>query len=407
MVAGAAGVAALGACWLRQRGNLPLSGRTVLITGGSRGLGLVLAREFGRRGCSVAICARDDRELASASLDLRRRGVRVLALRADVSDAEAVADLVSEVEGQLGPIDVLVNNAGVIQVGPAATMSSSDFDDAMDVIFRGTLNTTLEVVPRMIERERGRIVNITSIGGRVPVPHLLPYVCAKSAVVGFSEGLSTELSGTGVRVTTVVPGLMRTGSAANARFKGDDEAEFTWFALAASTPLTSMSAERAARRIVRAARRGETFVVLTWQAKLMRLAHDLLPSATVAALGMAGRLLPPPELAPTRGGATGGAGTRGMKLAHPLAPSALTALGNRAARRNNEYGGTPEPSPEHAHKAGLPVREGRRHFRSDGGSGPSGRGGSPVRGSPVAARNSASNRSAGSTRSGEEQGRQR
>lgn len=352
LAAGAAGLA-LGALWLRQRTDLPLSGRTVLITGGSRGLGLVLAREFGERGCSVAICARDERELASAGLDLRRRGIRTLALRADVSDPEAVADLVDEVEQRLGPIDVLVNNAGIIQVGPAASMSSSDFDDAMDVIFRGTLNTLLELAPRMVERGRGRIVNVTSIGGRVPVPHLLPYVCAKFAVVGLSEGLSAELAGTGVRVTTVVPGLMRTGSAANARFKGKPEAEFTWFALAASTPLTAMSAARAARRIVRAARRGERFVVLTWQAKLLRLAHDLLPSATMAVLETVGRVLPATDPAGAHSDDTRDAGIRGMKLAHPLAPSVLTALGNRAARRNNEYGGTPEPSPEHAHQAGL------------------------------------------------------
>ena len=106
----------------------------------------------------------------------------------------------------------MVNNAGMIQVGPLATTTKEDFVTALDVMFWGTLYPTLAVLPQMRARGRGHIVNITSIGDLVSVPHLLPYTCAKFAAVGLSEGLRAELGPVGIRVTTVVPGLMRTGS---------------------------------------------------------------------------------------------------------------------------------------------------------------------------------------------------
>lgn len=334
----------------------------VAITGGSRGLGLVLAREFGALGCPVAICARDEKELERAREDLEGRGVRVLAVRCDLTRPEEVEDFVEETESRLGPIHALVNNAGIIQVGPLSSLSRGHFERAMALNFGGALNASLAVLPGMLERGRGRIVNITSIGGRVPVPHLHPYTCSKFAMFGFSEGLRVELAGTGIKVTTVVPGLMRTGSPAHALFTGSARDEFAWFSLASALPLTTTSAERAARRIVRAARRGEAFVTLTWQAKLLRVAHDLFPSLTVDLLGLAGRLLPGtpmPEGAapaePSKGRPHPDDAVLGMKLAHPLAPSPLTALATRAGRRNNEYGGTPRPAPAHARQAGLPA----------------------------------------------------
>lgn len=302
----------------------------------------------------MAICARDDLELDRAAADLERYGTRVLARRCDVTRAVEVDRLVEEVTKELGPPDVLVNNAGLIQAGPLSVLDRDDFDAAMDVNFRGTLNATLSVLPDMLERGGGRIVNITSIGGRVPVPHLLPYTCSKFAAVGLSEGLRVELAGTGIRVTTVVPGLMRTGSPPNAWFKGRKEAEFAWFALSDATPLTAMSAERAARRIVSAARRGEAFVTLSWQARLVRAAHDVSPTLFVAAMGIVNRLLPRGD-EPGEEGRDGREAVRGMELAHPLVPSPLTTLMNRAARKNNEYGGRPRPSPAHARAAGVVI----------------------------------------------------
>jgi NAD(P)-dependent dehydrogenase (short-subunit alcohol dehydrogenase family) len=340
---GAAGL--LGWQALRMLRSEDLTNRVVLVTGGSRGLGLLLAREFAARGCRIAVCARDTEELDAAARYLRRHGADVLALPCDVGDRAQVADLVEWVTTRFGRIDILVNNASIIQVGPLASMTLEDFEDAMAVNFWGTVYATLEVLPQMRRRGEGRIVNITSIGGKVAVPHLLPYDCAKFATVGFSQGLRAELSRYGISVTTVVPGLMRTGSPVNAFFKGEAEKEFSWFSLGSATPVSAMSAERAARRIVDAAARRDAEITLSWQAKLLRLAHDLFPGTVNDVLGMVNRLLP------THDGPTGT--VRGMHLSSQVAPSAITAPMNRAAREFNQFAGVPEPSPEHARRIGL------------------------------------------------------
>lgn len=337
---------------LRERRAGDLAGSVVLITGGSRGLGLLMAREFARHGCRIAICARDARELEHARRDLERRGAEVLALQCDVSLRDRVEDLVHEVSARFGRVDVLVNNASIILVGPIETMTVEDFEHAMAVNFWGSVYATLAVLPQMRARRSGRIVHITSVGAKVAVPHLLPYDCAKFAARGFSEGLRAELARDGISVTTIVPGLMRTGSPVNAFFKGEQAKEFAWFSLGDALPITAMSAERAARRIVEATRRREGEVTLSWQARLLGLVHDLFPGATADLLGLVNRALPKADGA--------GAGmVRGMELATRLAPSPLTALMNRAAREYNQFAGAPVPTPEHAEKIGL----GRRHGR--------------------------------------------
>lgn len=341
-------VAFLGWRAVRRMRAVDLRGQVVAITGGSRGLGFLLAQEFARQGCRVAICARDDEELRRAGERLAAMGAQVLASTCDVSRREEVERWVGEVERAYGRLDVLVNNASVIQVGPLESMTLEDFEEALAVNFWGGVYATLAVLPGMRERRAGRIVNVTSIGGKVAVPHLLPYDCAKFALVGFSEGLRSELAKEGITVTTVVPGLMRTGSPVNALFKGDQTKEFAWFSLGDATPVTAMDARRAARRIVEATRLGEAEVTLTWQAKLLRLGHDLFPGATADLLGLVNRLLPD-------GGPESGT-ARGMELASPVSPSPLTAMMNRAARENNEFGGRALPSEEHADRIGLSER---------------------------------------------------
>ena len=242
---------------LQRVREMDLEGRVVIITGGSRGLGFLLAREFLRQGANVAICARDTEELLLAERELEGIGGQVFAYRCDVSDPSEVEQFVQLVSRRLGPPDVLVNNAGVLEVGPLESMDHDDFRKAMDVMFWGVLNPTLAVLPYMREKHSGRIVNITSIGGLVSMPHLLAYCSAKFAATGFSEGLRAELAGTGIRVTTVSPGLMRTGTHVNAYYKGHGREEFRWLSLMDGAPVISMDAERAARQIVRAAKRGE------------------------------------------------------------------------------------------------------------------------------------------------------
>jgi NAD(P)-dependent dehydrogenase (short-subunit alcohol dehydrogenase family) len=304
-------------------------GKTVLITGGSRGLGLVLARHFVAEGTKVAICARDAAELERAFEDLTGRGGRVVTVPCNLTVPEQVNEMVAVAEERLGPVDLLVNNAGIIGIGPVDHMTPDDFRKAMAGNFYSALHCILAVLPGMRGRRAGRIVNITSIGGKVSLPHLLPYSASKFALVGLSEGLRAELAKDGIVVTTIVPGLMRTGSPRQAEVKGQVRKELAWFSISDALPLASISAERAARTIVRAVRRGYK-VILSVPAKIGVWVHGLLPGLTADALALTNRTLPAP----------GGAGSRGVPaedIVPPPAPKWLTALNDRAAERNNEF----------------------------------------------------------------------
>lgn len=308
-----------------------LEGDTAVVTGASRGLGLLIARELARRGCRLVLCARDAEELERAAGRLRAEGATVAAVPADVTAPDTPDLLVDTAARLYGGVDLLVNNAGVIQVGPLEAMRLEEFRSAMEIMFFGPLRLTLAVLPQMRARGDGRIVNVTSIGGRVAAPHLLPYDAAKFAATGLSEGLRAELASQGISVTTVVPGLMRTGSHGAAEFFGRSDREYAWFAGAASMPLLSMNAERAARAVVRAAERRAPEVVLTPAAKLAVRMHGVAPATTTRAMSLAARLLPAPD---GRGGPMAGteaAGALGSRLV-----DRLTTLSDRAARRNNE-----------------------------------------------------------------------
>ena len=306
-----------------------LHGKTVLITGGSRGLGLALGREFVSRGACVAICARDVEELERASSDLVRPSRPVLALPCDVSNMEEVGRMAEAVREHFGAIDVLVNNAGVIEVGPVETMTMADYEEALDINLRGPLHTMLAVIPEMRQRGEGRIVNITSIGGKIAVPHMTPYTTSKFALVGLSKAMRAELAKDGIVVTTVCPGLMRTGSPRNATFKGQHRSEYAWFSISDSLPLLTVSAERAARRIISACQRGEAEVIFPIQAKLAAMFDAIAPELTAALLGFVNRLMP-------AAGGVGSARVKGSESQSSLSPSWLTLLGDRAARHYNE-----------------------------------------------------------------------
>jgi NAD(P)-dependent dehydrogenase (short-subunit alcohol dehydrogenase family) len=329
LMAAGAGALLAGRAVARRLFGYSLRGKVVLITGGSRGLGLVMAREFAAEGARIAICARRPEELEAARADLRRQGAEVMAVPCDVTDRAQVNELVNVVRDHFGRIDVLVNNAGVIQVGPVEVMTMEDYEVAMKTHFWGPLFMTLAVLPEMRRRREGRIVNITSIGGKISIPHLVPYSASKFALVGLSEGLRAELLKDGVVVTTVCPGLMRTGSPRNALFKGRHRAEYAWFAISDSLPVTSMSAVRAARQIVAATRRGDAEVVLSIQAQLAARFHGLFPGTTADLLAIVNRLLP-------AAGGIGRARAKGKDSQSRLAPSLLTALSEQAAVKNNE-----------------------------------------------------------------------
>ncbi len=307
-----------------------LAGEIVLITGGSRGLGLALARAFAKEKCSIAICARDKKELAEAAERLRSRGAKVFTYPCDVSKQDEVRSMIDAVMRHYGRIDTLVNNAGIIQVGPAEEFHASDFEAAMGVIFWGTVYPSLAVLPRFIGRRNGRIVNISSIGGQVGVPHLLPYSSAKFAVAGFTQALAAEMRPKGIHVTGIYPGTMRTGSFVQAFFKGDQKKESEWFTLGASLPGISLDTERAARQIITAVKRGRTEQVLSAPAKALAAFNKLFPEG-------ASRILSAVAAAVLPNAKTGGA-RKGGELLDKMNPliRGLSELGLRAMRTYNQ-----------------------------------------------------------------------
>jgi len=315
---------------LRSRRIIDLADRVVLITGGSRGLGLLMAREIGRLGAQVVIAARDEAELLRAQRDLLAHGITASVLVADIATEEQAQQMVSHVIQRYGRLDVLVNNAGVIMVGPIDHMAVADFEEAMATHFWGPLHTMLAAIPHMRENGGGRIVNISSIGGKIGVPHLAPYCASKFALTGVSTSLRNELARYGIFVTTVCPGLMRTGSPFNAWFKGRHRAEFAWFAIADSLPLLSIDGRRAAMQIVKALCRGDAELVISWPARLAVAMQALAPNTLAALMTLANRMLPGPT------GTLGNESHSGWHSGSRWAPSPLTRLSERSAARNNE-----------------------------------------------------------------------
>jgi short-subunit dehydrogenase len=327
----AAGIAAAlaGRALYRQLTRFDFLDRTVLITGGSRGLGLVLARQLAERGARLILCARDAEELRAAEADLNARGYGVMTIRCDVSDRDQVALMIDQISSKNVLIDVVINNAGIIQTGPMQSMTITDYDEAMKTHLYGPLYVNEAVLPSMRRRREGRIVNISSIGGRISVPHLLPYSASKFALVGYSLGLRSELAKDGIVVTTICPGLMRTGSPRNAFFKGQHRAEYTWFKISDSLPILSMSAENAAAKMIDACSLGDPFVVLGAPIKLAEKLYSLFPGLGADALACINCVLPGP-------GGIGQQRRRGYESETALTQSPLTALTSRAAVQNNE-----------------------------------------------------------------------
>jgi short-subunit dehydrogenase len=319
---------------VRQSWRYKMVGKVVVITGGSRGLGLALARTFLHRGAKVALLARDPEALERARQLLAGHGT-VFVRPCDVRDKTQVEQAMTDVRQEFGEVDVLVNNAGTITVGPMDSMTIEEYREALEVFFWASLYTTLAVLPSMRKRRSGRIVNISSIGGKISVPHLLPYSVGKFALAGFSEGLRAEVAKDSICVTTVYPGLMRTGSPRNADFKGKHRAEYAWLQLSDATPGISISADRAARQIVNACEYGKAELIISLPAKVAIKLHGLFPSAASIALATANRLLP------TAAG-TNGTKRKGTESATPLTESWLTTLDEHAARKNNQV---PNPAP--------------------------------------------------------------
>lgn len=323
---------ALSAWALRRKKRTLYSFRNkiVVITGGSRGLGLVLARIFAAEGAKLAICARNSEELETAKHELQTEyDAEVVDAVCDVTDETQVKAMIEKIRQNYGRIDVMINNAGVIQVGPLKLQTRKDFADSLAVHFWGAYNTIEAALPLMRNQGVGRIVNVSSIGGKIAVPHLAPYCVGKFALVGLSNAMRSELAKENITVTTVCPGLMRTGSHINALFKGQNEMEFALFSIMNALPVTSVSAEKAAREIVEACRRGEAEKVISIQAETAVKLNALFPELVAEASAFINQFLP----------AEGGIGEQkalGKESTSFAAPSILTKALDYASVKNNE-----------------------------------------------------------------------
>ena len=275
-----------------------LAGKRVLITGGSRGLGLALAREMSARGARIALLARDPAELEAAARDLRERagaaGTEVLTLVADVQRAGELEQAIAETVRIFGGLDVLVNVAGVIQASPLANLDLADYHEAMDVNFYAPLRA-MEAARPALRRSRGRILNVASVGGKVGVPHLASYSASKFALVGVGQAWRAELAGEGITLTTVCPGLMQTGSARQIVVKGQHASEYALFATLDNLPGLSLRADEAARRMVGALERGDAEAMIGGPARILALAQALAPQLTADLVALGTRLLPGPS----------------------------------------------------------------------------------------------------------------
>jgi len=319
--------------WLTARvirtARYELRDKVALISGGSRGLGLVLARHICDEGGKVALLARDPEELARAKEDLTARGGKVLTVECDLLDRDQIRAAVRKVIDHFDRIDILINNAGIIEVGPLDHMSREDYERAMRLHFWAPYELISQMLPEMRVWGGGRIVNITSIGGKVAVPHFAPYSASKFALTGFSDAIRAELARDNIQVTTVAPGLMRTGSHVNARFKGNHDAEFAWFSAGAGAPLISMDADRAARKIIAAFRRGQPSLTLTFAARGAIAGNALFPNLTGHTMKIVNRFLP--DVADESGEQS----RAGAELPR-ITPEWMTRLADRAMRKNNE-----------------------------------------------------------------------
>lgn len=329
--------------------------KTVLITGGSRGLGLELARQFADEGAKIAILARDAAELEKAANILEshaRVPSYVLPIVCDITSEEQTRDAFYEACEKFGGIDVLVNNAGSILVGPAKSMTREDYMAQLELhLFANMRLTDLMANQHGCARAREenksefearylnprkklagpRIVNIISMGGKVGVPHMLPYDVSKFALAGYSQGMRSELALQGISVTSVYPALMQTGSPIQAVFKGDHEKEYSWFASADNFPGLSMDIEKAARLIIEAARRRDAELILSALGRVREIVNAFLPETMASVMTAFASLMPSGQSDEYKTGAAASETFETSALTKPLAKKA-----KKTAKKNNQ-----------------------------------------------------------------------
>jgi len=188
----------------------PLEGKVALVTGASRGIGFAIAHRLGRLGAKVSLSARDAKKLEDARKDLQREGATALAVPADVTRAQDIVALVAKTEQLLGPIEVLVNNAGIGYFGPTHEANESTWDGILDTNLKSVFLTGKAVAPGMIERRSGHIINIASLAGKNAFAGGGIYCASKWGLLGLTECMAEDLRPYGIRVSAICPGSVAT-----------------------------------------------------------------------------------------------------------------------------------------------------------------------------------------------------
>jgi short-subunit dehydrogenase len=306
--------------------NYSYRDKVVMITGGSRGFGLALAENLARQGAKLWLLARDNAELGRAHEQLLKiRKADVNTLVADVTEPTDLDRAFRAAMARHGRIDVLINNAGAVAAAPFESTDHEDYEAQLELHLYAVISATRMIVPYFRASGGGRIVNISSLGGKMPLPHMNSYATSKFALAGFSSSVATELRADNIFVTTAYPGLMRTGSPIQGVFKGDAEGEFGWFLAGDIMPFLSIGAERAADSVLEAARRGDSSVIVSIAARAGAFMFQHFPEIYTSFAAVAAGFLPQKQ---SSGHRTGAASKGGLEKSF---------LGRRLLARNEKY----------------------------------------------------------------------
>ena len=211
--------------------DLVLQGKTAIVTGGARGIGHGIVMELAKAGADVLIADLDEEAMQSVAEDVKSLGRPALTSRVDVTDFRQVQAMVDQASREFGQIDIMVNNAGAISIKPVSELTERDWDFVMEVNAKGVFFGCKAVLPYMLIRKSGRIINVASVAGKEGFPHLAHYSASKFAVVGFTNALAKEVAQDGITVNAICPGIVRTymwDRLADAWKQEDESIEDSW-----------------------------------------------------------------------------------------------------------------------------------------------------------------------------------